>query len=102
MAIYVGEAITIKASALNPATGLPITDASAVAEFYAPGKDPKNNPADRQTDRPDATLTYDPIQEAYVGFVSTDSWESGKWSYRVRITGPLYDSWEYGAFTLKP
>jgi hypothetical protein len=102
VAIYVGEAITIKADAVNPSTGQPISDATAVAEFYAPGKDPKNIPEDRTTDKPNVTLTYDFLQNAYVGFVSTENWESGKWSYRVRITGALYDSWEYGAFTLKP
>lgn len=111
MTIFVGEAVTIVGSATDPLKADEnITDATAVADFYGPGKDPKGNPEDRTTDKQQVTLTYDAevvvklgqstVTGAYVGFADTTGWAPGKWTYKVTLSGS-YDSWEYGTFTLK-
>lgn len=101
MPLYVGEAVTIKATATDPLRNTLISDASAVADFYGPGKDPKGNPADRTADKEQITLLWDAALGVYLGYVDTTDWDPGKWSYKVTLTGE-YDSWEYGTFTLKP
>lgn len=101
MVLYVGEAVTIKATATDPLrNNQPIPDATAVVDFYAPGKDPKGTPGDRTTDKPQVTLSYDAELGVYLGYVSTVGWEPGKWSFKVTLSGS-YDSWEYSTFTLK-
>lgn len=101
MTLYVGEAVTIKATATDPAKKQPITDATAVVDFYAPGKNPKLVVEDRVTDKDQVTMAYDADAAAYLGYVDTTGWEPGKWSVKVTLSGS-YDSWEYGSFTLKP
>lgn len=111
MVLYVGEAVTIVASAVDPLRGdANIVDATAVVDFYAPGKDPKGNPDDRSPDKPPVGMSYvadavvklgsSAVTGAYVGYVDTAGWEPGKWSYKVTLSG-TYESWEYGSFTLR-
>jgi hypothetical protein len=100
MAIYVGEGITVTATATDPTTGEAITDATAQAEFFAPGKNPKSTPADRVADEGPIDMAWDDVRKAYVGNVSTASWAAGRWNYRVFLSG-AYSSWEYGSFQLK-
>lgn len=100
MTLYVGEAVTIRATATNPITKAVISDAVAVADFYAPGKNPKLNPADRIIDKPQVSLVYDPAAGSYLGYVDTTGWVEGRWSFKVTLSGS-YDSWEYGSFALK-
>lgn len=106
MAIYVGEVVTIIASATNPATQTVITDALAEVEFYAPGKSPARVPADRVLDHGPVPMTYDATvinkdgtTGAYIGYAGTEGWVGGKWSYKVTLSGS-YDTWEYGSFAL--
>lgn len=112
MVLYVGEAVTIVAAALNPLrNNVAITDAVAKVDFFAPGKDPKGNPADRTPDQGDLPMIYDALATfqtaqtsvvgAYVCYAETAGWEPGKWSYRVTLTGNEYESVEYSTFTLK-
>ena len=106
MAIYVGEVVTLIAAALNPVNQRVITDATAAAEFYAPGKNPAKVPADRVRDHGPVPLTFDPAVVnkdgsvgAYVGYTETVGWTPGKWWFKATLTGS-YDTWEYGSFTL--
>lgn len=101
MTLYVGEAVTVKAVATDPIRNVPITDATAEVEFYAPPKNPKANPEDRTRDGDTVTLTYDVDAGCYLGYADTTGWEPGKWAFKVTLSGS-YDSWEYGSFTLKP
>lgn len=100
MAIYVGEGITVTATAVDPTTGAAIIDATAQAEFFAPGKKPRTAVADRVADQGPIDLTWDELRQAYIGTVGTAGWPDGKWSYRVFLSG-AYSSWEYGSFQLK-
>lgn len=100
MALYVGEAVTIKATATDPLRNTVISDATAVCDFYAPGKDPKGVPADRTVDKPQITLTFDAALGVYLGYANTAGWVPGKWSFKVTLSGS-YQSWEFGTFTLK-
>ena len=106
MTIYVGEGITVLGAAVNPVSGLVISDALAEVEFYAPGKTPQRVVADRIADFGPVAMTFqstvankDGTFGAYVGFVDTTGWVAGKWSYRVKLSGS-YGSWEFGTFAL--
>lgn len=97
--MYVGEGLTIKAAASDPLREQTIIDAIAACEFYAPGKNAKDVPADRV---PDYTLTlvYNSDLSLYVGYIDTTGWAAGKWQFKVTLSG-AYDAWEYGSFHLK-
>lgn len=106
MAIYVGESVTVIAAAVNPVSGLVISDALGQAEFYAPGKNPAKVPADRTPDQGPVPLTFDPkvtnkdgTSGAYLAYVETGGWAPGKWTFKATLSGS-YDTWEYGTFTL--
>ena len=58
MANYVGEGLTILCAATDPATGNPITTATAEVEFFAPGKNPVANPDDRTADEGPFPMGY--------------------------------------------
>lgn len=106
MTIFVGEAITVVCAAVDPLTGLVISDATGVVEFFAPPKNPAKVPTDRSVDEGPYSVAFlstvtnkDGTVGAYVAYVSTVGWVGGKWAYRVTLSGS-YDTWEYGAFTL--
>lgn len=100
MPLYAGEAVVIKASALDPVKGEMITDAAGEVLLYAPPKNPKAVPADRVHDGDPIPMTYEAEIERYVAYVDTTGFAAGKWFYKVTLTG-LYDTWEFGSFTLK-
>lgn len=106
MTIYTGEAVTIIVSAVNPVDGSVISDALGTAEFYAPGKKPKSVPSDRVPDADSIGLVFNPDYQnrdgstgAYIGQVDTAGWAPGRWTYKAILSG-VYDSWEFGTFTL--
>lgn len=106
MAIYVGEGITVVCAAKNPVTQTAITDAIAVVEFYAPGKNPAKVTTDRTVDEGPFAMTYDETvvnsdgtKGAYIAFVDTTGWVAGKWTYRCVLAG-AYESWEYATVRL--
>lgn len=106
MATYVGEGLAIFCEATDPVTGLAITDATAIVEFFAPPKVPAKVTTDRTVDEGPFDMSYDDTVEnkdgttgAYVAFVDTTGWAGGKWSYRVTISG-AYESWDYATITL--
>jgi hypothetical protein len=109
MAIFVGEGMTIVCAASDPSTQTPITAATAVVDFFAPGKNPVSNVGDREPDKGPLPMTFDPdvvnkdgTKGAYIALVDTSGagWVPGKWTYRVTISDAL-DSWEYATVTLK-
>lgn len=101
MALYLGEAVRIKAKATDPETGLALDPApiSATVDFWAPGLDKKVDPPTVA----DVAMTYRSGSEDFILFQSTDGapWVAGKWNYKVTVTGALYTNWEYANFTLK-
>lgn len=101
MAIYVGEAVAIRAQATHPFTKDQITDLTGSVDVYDPSKDPKASPTDRSAPNATATMTYDAASEGYVAFVLTTGFVPGKWTYRVHLTGGGFDNFEFGTFTLK-
>ena len=108
MALYVGEAVRIRVDALDPETGEPLSPAptSAVVDFWAPGKDPVKNLADRGSpDVQNQTMTYRSTEDDFVLYQDTSGgapWVDGKWTFRVTVTGATYTNWEFGSFKLKP
>lgn len=102
MAIYVGEAVAVRAQATNPFTKAPIIDLTGVAEFYAPGRDPKKVPADRATPDDSVSVAYDASAEGYLAFWPTAGKDPGKWTVRIHLTGGDYDNFEFGTVTLVP
>ena len=106
MAIYVGEAVTVLCTAIDPTTGLAISTADAEVEFYAPPKNPPKVPADRTSDHGPFAMTWTPdvvnkdeSLGAYVVFADTTGWLPGKWFYKTTLSG-AFESWEYANFTL--
>lgn len=102
MANYVGETLAIQAQVVDPFTEQPIEGLVGTVEFYPPGLNPKENPADRTPIATTAPMTWDAAASAYVAFVTTAGadWTAGKWTYRASLTG-AFTTWEYGTFTLK-
>lgn len=104
MALYVGEAVRIRASALDPETkeALDPPPSSARVDFWAPGKNPSRDPLVRpDPDQGPVSMAYIVEQQAFVTFVLTTGWEPGRWSYRVTVVGDRYENWEFGTFKLK-
>lgn len=101
MTLYVGDTVAIKVDLLNPFTKEALLGYTVKLDLYAPGKNPKKVPEDRDdVDVADVVATYDADVGAYVGYVDTASLESGTWTYRVTASGTTYHDTEYGSFRL--
>lgn len=76
---------------------------TAVAAFFAPGKDPQRVPADREPDRT-AVLAFDEVTRTYAAQVSTAGWAAGAWTVRGTVLGPdgAADGWGYCTVLLGP
>lgn len=98
MTIFVGEDVEIRVKAFKPTTLKVVANASVVADFYAPDKDPIGTPSDRTSPAHSITLTYVPAERAYVGIAETIGWTAGKWTTRAVLGGG--DSVAYSSFTL--
>lgn len=115
MASFVGETIGIKADPRDPFTGVKLTDVAgydAFVDFFAPGKNPKTNVADRATpDVADVPMVYDATivnaQDNSLGAwvlhqpTTGAPWVAGRWWFRVSVSSAEYDNWEFGSFVLK-
>lgn len=104
MALYVGEAVRIRASALDPETQLALDPPpqSATVSFWGPDKDPKKDPSVRAV--PDVgPIAMTASGAEFTAFVSTagNPWVPGKWSYRVTVVGDAFENFEFGTFKLK-
>lgn len=101
MALFLGEAVRIKAKATDPETELALDPPpdSATVDFWAPGLDRKIDAATIT----DVAMTYRSSTDDFILYQSTDGspWVAGKWHYKVTVTGAVYVNWEYSAFTLK-
>lgn len=75
----------------------------AVAEFFAPGRDPEHDPADRIPDR-QAVPAFDEASRTYAAEVSTAGWEPGSWTVRGAVLGPdgVPEGWAWFRFPLDP
>lgn len=101
MALYLGEAVRIRAAATDPETKAPLDPppTSAVVDFWAPGQNSR-------TDTPTISgvaMTYRADKQDFVLYQATSGteWVVGKWTYKVTITGDAYTNWEYANFALK-
>lgn len=107
MALYVGEAVRIRASALDPETLQPLDPRpnSARVDFWGPDRNPVRDPTLRNDpDVGPVAMSYRPEENDFIAFVSTGGavpWEPGKWSYRVTVIGDAYENFEFGTFKLK-
>jgi hypothetical protein len=74
----------------------------AVAQFYAPGRDPRHVPADREPDR-QAVLAFDPGTRLYGAEVRTDGWQPGDWTLRGVVLGAsgAPEGWAWYSFPLE-
>lgn len=106
MALYVGEAVRIRASALDPETREPLTPRpiSAHVHFYHPDKNPARDPEVRDdSDFGPIEMGWREATQDFAVFVSTDGsgWVPGRWSYRVTVQGNAYENFEFGTFRLR-
>lgn len=101
MALFLGEAVRIKAKATDPETGeaLDPPPTSATVDFWAPGLDRKVDPPTIAAQ----AMTYRPATDDFILFQPTygSPWVTGKWTYKVTMTGSVYVNWEFSNFTLK-
>ena len=107
MALYVGEAVRIRATAVDPETSLALDPPplSAKVDFWLPGRNPiKDELVRASPDASDRAMTYRTATGDFVLFQETagSPWIAGKWTYKVTITGTSYLNWEFGTFVLKP
>lgn len=116
MALYVGEAVRIRASALDPETQAPLDPPpqSATVSFWGPDRNPvkevelRNDPDYGPFDMvaPGQTSPNGFVNDSadFIAFVSTSEpnpWEAGKWTYRVTVVGNAFENFEFGTFKLK-
>lgn len=106
MALYVGEAVRIRAVANDPDTGevLDPPPSAVYVELWKPERNPASDPSVRATpDVPRVDMDYRADENDFIVFVSTEGtpWEPGRWSFRVTIEGDDYTNWEYGSFRLR-
>lgn len=105
MALYLGEAVRLRATATDPETGLPLTPTGASVDFWAPGKNPIKDPDVRAfPDVGNQPMVWRPETQDFVLVASTTgpAWTAGKWTYRVTVQGEAFSNWEFSTFTLKP
>lgn len=91
--LQVGQTALVRVKASEPDGAVP-REGSAVAEFWAPGRDPEHDPAARG--RPDHVVEcfFDEKLRAWTAAVSTEGWQAGTWTVRGRAActgrhGPL-------------
>lgn len=97
--LYVGMTLNIVSSATDRIQKTPISDAVCTVDFFAPPKDPENNPADRIVDHT-ALAVFDTGQHAYTVDVTTTGWTPGRWTYRVTMSDAAV-GWAYASFELR-
>lgn len=106
MALYVGEAVRIRASAVDPETKTPLAlPLTATVDFWKPGRNPVKDETVRDSpDVPGQTMTHRPETGDFVLFQATSAevWEPGKWTYKVTVVGDTFSNWEFATFVLKP
>ena len=93
MAIYSGETIRIRTSATD-FEGLTLTNDDVTAAeitFYDQAGDPVHGPAVMQYDSGNVRWFYD---------WNTTGMSGGQYRIKVRLTGLLFDSWEYARVRL--
>lgn len=76
---------------------------SAVALFFAPGRDPEHDPADRSPDR-QVVLAPDPAARGYAASVPTAGWAPGTWTVQGVVLGPdgSPEGWGWYRLPLEP
>lgn len=91
-----GQKLAVRMRAARPDGS--VVRAPALAEFFAPGKDPERDPASRVV-----PLVFDEASRLYGAEVSTAGWAPGLWTYRGTVTdgGAAPAGWGFCRFTLR-
>lgn len=98
---YVGKSLNVTISAFDRATKFAITGGTCTVDFFAPPKNPEDNPNDRVVDHT-FSATFDSGLNAYSLNFSTVGWTAGVWSYRATLTDASSNTdWFYDTFVLK-
>lgn len=76
---------------------------SALARFFAPGKDPEHDPADRDPDR-QVVLAPDQGTRGYAAQVPTAGWPPGSWTVQAVVLAPdgTAEGWAWYRMPLDP
>jgi hypothetical protein len=95
-----GQKLTVRVRGIRPGGG--VHDRGAVAQFYAPGRDPEHDPADREPDRV-LVLPFDPVTRFYARDVATAGWAPGTWTLRgvVLDAGGTLEGWAWHRFPVE-
>jgi hypothetical protein len=98
--VQAGQALAVRVRGVKPDGSA--HSRGAVAQFYAPGKDPRHVPGDREPDRI-AVLSFDPDTRTYGAEVRTDGWQPGDWTLRGVVLGAdgAPDGWAWYSFPLE-
>ncbi len=98
-----GQTVLVRVKAAT-AEGSVARDGSAVAEFWAPGRDPQAVPETLVS--PDWTVpcTWKEELRAFCAQVDTSGWAAGTWTVRglavSETSGGLAKGWSWGTFAL--
>lgn len=81
---HAGETVLIRVKVARAKLGKVVHDGTVIAEFWAPGRDPQNDPEAR--DHPDysAECFWDGDDRAWSAHVLTEGWAPGTWAVRCR------------------
>lgn len=100
-----GQTVLVRVKAVIPG-GMSVKEGTVIADFWAPGRDPQHDPADR--DRPDHSLpcTYSAAERGWTALADTTGWTPGQWVLRGRVAAatPLGNAkgWDWSTLVLDP
>lgn len=101
-----GETIVARVKGSFPAPdGRVVREGTVVAEFWAPGRNPRLEPSQRDTPDYYAECTYDQRTSGWVARISTEGWAPGAWTMRGRLStvagpGVTARGWDWLTFEL--
>jgi hypothetical protein len=102
MTIYAGTTIDLRVRGTDGRTQKIITGVSCIINLYGPGKNPRDNPEDREYPDYSVSTDWDPDSRYYVRSLSTKGWTPGTWWMQGVLSGGAYDAFEFESFTLSP
>lgn len=79
--------------------GRPVTDGAVTAEFWAPGRDPEHDAADRADPDHAVPASFDAASRRWLARVPTHGWTPGTWTVRGRVAGDD-ETWGWATFGL--
>lgn len=106
MVLYLGEAVQVRAIALDPATRDPLDPPplESWVRWWRPGRNPVRDPTLRGSpDFGPRAMLYREARQDWVAYEPTDvlGWEAGRWTYEVRMIGTNFTNFEYGTVMIR-